>query len=216
MTGMSVTCARFDESLEELALGHVDEPERSLLLGHAASCVACRARLETTAAVGDRLLPLAPQHEPPAGFETRVLAQLASVERAPARRSRWWLPALAAAALVLGAILGGVVGRGTGGGSGGDAARGPAVVDYRSGSGNRGSDAKSSGTCCRTTRARVCEMRRSILSMLSRVCWRLVLKTGTRRAARLSARCHMSPANSTGPLLSVTSSTVWPGVWPGA
>jgi hypothetical protein len=31
----------------------------------------------------------------------------------------------------------------------------PAVVDYRSGSGNRGSDAKASGTCCRTTRAPV-------------------------------------------------------------
>ena len=85
MTAMS--CLRFDDHVEDLALGHVEEPLRSQLLGHAARCASCRASLDALGAVADRLLELAPEVEPPAGFESRVLARTG----APAPRRRPWL-----------------------------------------------------------------------------------------------------------------------------
>lgn len=52
------------------------------MLAHAASCPECRALLQQYSALADELLLAAPEHEPPAGFETRV------VERLGAGRSR--------------------------------------------------------------------------------------------------------------------------------
>jgi len=63
--------------------------------------------------VGDELLQLAPAYDPPAGFESRVLARLTEP---PRRRSirplarRWQWLAAAAAAVVLAAALGGAKG----------------------------------------------------------------------------------------------------------
>ena len=84
------TCADFDASVDELAVGAVSEPLRSDLLAHAASCPSCDARLRELVAVADRLLLLAPSAEPPPGVETRVLAALGR------RRRHFPLPAVAA------------------------------------------------------------------------------------------------------------------------
>lgn len=92
---MSATaCDRFDEHVEDLALGHLDEPLRSQLLAHASACPTCRGMLDGLGAVTDRLLELAPEAEPPAGFESRVLARIGTPSQ-PRRRHRW--PAVAAA-----------------------------------------------------------------------------------------------------------------------
>lgn len=103
-------CAAFEEQLEELAVGDLTEPERSRVLAHVSTCDACRRRLDELLAITDALLHLAPQHEPPPGFESRVLDRLiapVAPERLGRRRA-CWLAAVAAAVLVV--VAAGVVG----------------------------------------------------------------------------------------------------------
>lgn len=104
-----ITCAQFTEQLEELALGDIAEPVRGAMLAHASACRNCRGRLDEVLALTDSLLGLTPQHEPPPGFESRVLERLGvarsttpvtTVQRAPERTNRRWILS-AAAALVL-------------------------------------------------------------------------------------------------------------------
>jgi hypothetical protein len=75
-TGDRVTCELFDEHADELALGQVGEPLRSNLLAHAGDCPHCHSLLDGLGTVVDRLLLVAPQAEPPAGFESRALARI--------------------------------------------------------------------------------------------------------------------------------------------
>ncbi|MDO8365020.1 MAG: hypothetical protein Q7V88_19175 [Actinomycetota bacterium] len=131
-------CTRFDEQLEELAVGDLAEPERGLLLAHVATCGLCRERLDDLLALTDNLLAFAPQHEPPPGFESRVLERLGVAEPA-ARRARqrhtspWWVAAAAVA--LLGAVATGIgLGRSrwdddpTAAGAGAVAGEGPIVA----------------------------------------------------------------------------------------
>lgn len=107
---MSVGCEQVGERLEELALGEVAEPERSLLMAHVATCGDCRRRLDGVLALTDSLLALAPAMEPPAGFESRVLARLGAagarpgVDVTPDRSRRRHLMVAAAAILALVAV----------------------------------------------------------------------------------------------------------------
>ncbi len=119
--GAEVTCEVFDANADELALGLIDEPLRSSLLAHAAGCTTCRALLDELAAVGDNLLLAAPEIEPPAGFESRVLERLPSAAALTGSassqpgaggaraRPRRWLAVAAAAVLVSGAAAVAVV-----------------------------------------------------------------------------------------------------------
>ncbi len=102
-----ITCDQFDLAADELALGQVDEPTRSRLLVHAANCPHCHSLLESLGTVADRLLLVAPQVEPPAGFESRVLARLDAGVPSPVRRSTRvrWLAAAVVAILVAGAAV---------------------------------------------------------------------------------------------------------------
>jgi hypothetical protein len=75
-SGGPVTCERFRDVAEDLALGAINDPERAELFAHAAGCPACQARLDELALLTDRLLLAAPELEPPAGFEGRVLDHL--------------------------------------------------------------------------------------------------------------------------------------------
>jgi hypothetical protein len=68
----------------ELALGIADGEQRALALRHIAGCPDCRRTLEELSEVSDELLLLAPEHEPPAAFESRILARI----RPPRRRKR--------------------------------------------------------------------------------------------------------------------------------
>jgi hypothetical protein len=68
----------------ELALGIADGAERAAALRHLAGCPECRRTLEELSELSDELLLLAPEHEPPAGFESRALARI----HPPRRRER--------------------------------------------------------------------------------------------------------------------------------
>jgi len=126
-----VTCEMFDESVEELAVGALDEPLRTRLLTHASGCIRCQTMLDRLSSLTDQLLLWAPAHEPPAGFEDRVLARfdgsyagsggptpVSTIRSAtpsaragrPARR-RWWTAAAVAAAVVMIAVGGVAVAR---------------------------------------------------------------------------------------------------------
>jgi len=105
----------------ELALGALDGRDRADALAHLEHCPECRRDLLAMSEVADRLVELTPPAEPPAGFETRVLAALGADARAgggteeaaggaaPRRRRRpRSVSALAAAAVV--AVLFGIGG----------------------------------------------------------------------------------------------------------
>src|SRR6185437_11471604 len=106
MSPSSADCARTREALPELALGIADGEQRAVALEHVAGCSDCRRELDELSSLADQLITLAPQREPPAGFENRVLDRLAvpQTRRSSARRRLRWLalavalPAVAAAA----------------------------------------------------------------------------------------------------------------------
>jgi Putative zinc-finger len=95
-------CAEARELFPELAAGVAAGDERARALGHLSGCPECRRELAGTAEVVDELLLLAPEHEPPAGFESAVLARLAPAAQ---RRRRRWGRLLAAAAAVVGVAV---------------------------------------------------------------------------------------------------------------
>jgi putative zinc finger protein len=103
-------CEQVRELASELALGIAEGEERDAALRHLSGCAGCRQLVSELSAVGDELLLLAPAHEPPLGFESRILATVAEPPRRRrlqpfARRRRW--VATMAAAVVLAAALGG-------------------------------------------------------------------------------------------------------------
>ncbi len=93
-------CMPIRELIPELAMGVASGDVRADALEHLTGCAGCRARLREATAVVDELLLLAPAHEPPPGFESRVLGRLGHGRR----RRRTVL--LAAAAAVLAAVAG--------------------------------------------------------------------------------------------------------------
>ncbi|HEY1275858.1 MAG TPA: zf-HC2 domain-containing protein [Thermoleophilaceae bacterium] len=114
-----MTCEETRELAPELALGIADGAERAQALSHLAQCADCRRAVAELSEVTDELLMLAPEHEPPVGFESRVLARLEpgpaepaaapapSAARVPRRRWRRRFTAVLApvAAAALTAVL---------------------------------------------------------------------------------------------------------------
>jgi hypothetical protein len=94
----------------ELALGIADGAERADALEHLAACADCRRAVAELTDVSDALLSIAPEHEPPVGFESRVLARLQPAPvRRPTRRRRALFtlaPAVLSAALATVVVLG--------------------------------------------------------------------------------------------------------------
>jgi hypothetical protein len=94
-------CVEVRELAPELALGTAGGPERAEALQHASECGPCRALIGELAEAADALPLLAPEAEPPPGFEERVLAAL----KAPRRRNRRRLAAVVAAAVAAATIV---------------------------------------------------------------------------------------------------------------
>lgn len=84
----------------EVALGVADGEDRARVLDHVVDCSECRQELEDLTALADDLVVLAPEHEPPLGFELRTVRGLQPKRR---RRRRWRIPAVAFAAAALAA-----------------------------------------------------------------------------------------------------------------
>jgi Putative zinc-finger len=82
------SCAEIRPLLPEVALGIADGQERARAIEHLSSCPDCRAELAELTALADDLLVLAPQAEPPLGFETRTLKRIRARERWNLRRRR--------------------------------------------------------------------------------------------------------------------------------
>lgn len=104
-------CTSLAESLAEVATGAASGPDRARVLDHLAECDDCRHELEQLTRVADEVLLLAPQHEPPAGFESAVLDRIAAADKPASRPRRRWVRnlVLAAAALVIGLAGAGIV-----------------------------------------------------------------------------------------------------------
>jgi hypothetical protein len=109
-----MSCEQTRAVAAELALGIADGEQRAQALRHLAECAECRRAVEELTAVADELLMLAPEREPPVGFESRVLARIEpEPEPARSRRRRTWLRVLtpigaaaAAAAVTVAVALG--------------------------------------------------------------------------------------------------------------
>jgi hypothetical protein len=80
--GMS--CGEFGGVAAELALGVLTGRERAQAVAHLDQCDSCREHVRQLSLTGEEMLGLVPSREPPAGFESRVMARLGLAEPAPA------------------------------------------------------------------------------------------------------------------------------------
>jgi hypothetical protein len=104
------------EALAEFATGAASGADRARVMRHVAGCAECRETLTALSAVADEVLLIAPERQPPAGFESAVLDRIADLDaakpepaRRPTRRRRVYHALAAATAAVLigaGAALG--------------------------------------------------------------------------------------------------------------
>jgi len=98
---LPLECDAFATVAPELALGLLDGVSSEVVLAHAATCPACRALLDELIAGVDRMSLLAPEMEPPVGFESTVLTSVTGWQRVSAGRPRPVLQVVAAVAAVL-------------------------------------------------------------------------------------------------------------------
>lgn len=107
-------CAELADLLAEVATGAASGTDRARVLRHLNDCDDCRQELDELTRVADEVLLIAPEREPPAGFENAVLERIADLTPAtepakarPPRSRRLILYAAAASVLVLGGAGGG-------------------------------------------------------------------------------------------------------------
>jgi len=111
-------CAAGDADLPALALGTLSGKARVAALAHLDQCARCSAEVEELSMVADHLVHLAPEAEPPIGFEARVFERLGLLQPSslPApwyRRVPKWAVGAAAALALLVFGAGALIGRGT-------------------------------------------------------------------------------------------------------
>jgi len=101
-----IGCEEVESSVAELAVGSLAGEERAAVVAHLAGCASCRRLAEDLIDVVDELSLITPGVDPPAGFESRVLAGIARDSETPVRLARRvrpplrWLAALAAAVAI--------------------------------------------------------------------------------------------------------------------
>jgi hypothetical protein len=95
------------ELLAELALGILTGRERATTLAHVEQCPRCAEELELLSRAADAVVQVAPEREPPVGFEVRLFERMGVSEPRTGRTmpARWILAA-AAAVVALGVGLG--------------------------------------------------------------------------------------------------------------
>jgi hypothetical protein len=110
---MSVTppnpsCAEISKAWPELALGVLTGRDRVAALAHLETCSHCSDQVEQLSRVADAVVQVAPEREPPVGFEVRLFERMGVSEAGstPIRRRRPPAWALAAAAAVVALAIG--------------------------------------------------------------------------------------------------------------
>jgi|HubBroStandDraft_1064217.scaffolds.fasta_scaffold249156_2 hypothetical protein len=101
-------CEKYEEDLAELALGILTGRQRVATLAHVESCARCTEELEQLSRAADAVVLVAPEADPPIGFEVSLFSRMGVDEVGSRRRSappRWML-AGAAALIALGVGLG--------------------------------------------------------------------------------------------------------------
>jgi hypothetical protein len=103
-------CAAFQNELCELALGVLTGRDRARVLAHVESCQRCAEELEHLSRAADAVVQVAPEVEPPMGFEVRLFERMGVADvrrrRRRVRPSRWAVGAFAAAAAVAALAVG--------------------------------------------------------------------------------------------------------------
>lgn len=114
-------CALIRDELPEFALGVLSGPGREIVIDHLSNCSACSAEAEAMVRATDLLFRLAPEADPPPGFEVRLLERheqslrsRAARNRRDGRRVRTVLAATAAALALLAGVGIGMLVSGTG------------------------------------------------------------------------------------------------------
>lgn len=111
-------CHDIADLLAEVATGAASGPDRARVLSHLTGCEDCRRELAELTKVADEVLRVAPEHQPPAGFESAVLARIAASADQPGPeqpasiepKRRLWRPlAMAAAAVTIALAASGTV-----------------------------------------------------------------------------------------------------------
>jgi Putative zinc-finger len=97
----ALTCAQVRELAPELALGVLGGAERAETIMHVNGCARCQAYVLELTEAADALPLLAPEIEPPAGFEHRVLTEIRVGSRRSRRRGLAALAAVAAAVAII-------------------------------------------------------------------------------------------------------------------
>ncbi len=100
-------CEEYADDVAALALGALGGRQRARVLTHVESCPGCADELEHMSRLSDTLVQVAPEIEPPLGFETRLFERMGVTPPASARRRRMrrWAPATVAAVAAVAASL---------------------------------------------------------------------------------------------------------------
>ncbi len=102
-------CAAHQDDLSELALGVLTGRDRARVLVHVESCPGCAEELEHLSRAADAVVQVAPEVEPPMGFEVRLFERMGVADvrrRRRARPPRWAVGAFAAAAAIAALAVG--------------------------------------------------------------------------------------------------------------
>lgn len=101
-------CEQYQDGLSELSLGVLTGRDRARVLAHVEDCPRCAEELEQLSYVADAVVQVAPEAEPPLGFEVRLFERMgiSDVRRRRARPPRWAIGALSAAAAVAALAVG--------------------------------------------------------------------------------------------------------------
>lgn len=112
-----LSCAEVQDMAGEMGLVVLVGMERAAVLEHLEECGSCRALVDDMAELGDSLLLLGPEAEPPAGFESRLLQRVHERGAAVVRRPRRFAVSLAGLGVAALGATGVAVGLAVSGGS---------------------------------------------------------------------------------------------------
>jgi predicted anti-sigma-YlaC factor YlaD len=96
-----MTCAFVRELAPEFALGVLSGAERAETVAHLHDCASCRQAVSELSAAVDVMMQLAPEADPPVGFEAALDARIRGARRRAIRR---WTMGIAAVAAVVAVV----------------------------------------------------------------------------------------------------------------